>query len=68
VPRTSLTTIFVLSIIGVILTVAAGYHGWELIATHKVGVSLTPDQERIEPIQKYDRKSHEVNNLNPRTV
>jgi len=68
VPRTSLTSILVLSVIGVGLTVAAGYHGWELIATHKVGVSLTPDQERIEPIMKYDRKSHETNTLNPRPV
>jgi uncharacterized membrane protein len=68
VPRTSLTGVLVLSLIGVVLTVFAGYHGWELIATHKVGVSMTPDQERIEPVEKYDRRSHEINTNNPRTI
>jgi uncharacterized membrane protein len=76
VPRTSLTGILFLSFVGVILTVAAGYHGWEMIATHKVGVTLTPDQERIEPVEKYTRREHEVNTRrdvkininNPRTI
>ncbi len=52
--------LWIVALIGVCLTVAAGYHGWELIATHKVGVSMTPEQERIEPVEKMDRKDHEA--------
>ncbi|HEY6424903.1 MAG TPA: DUF2231 domain-containing protein [Pseudonocardiaceae bacterium] len=38
----------VLSVIGVTLTVAAGFQGWILIQKHHVGVQLTPDQQRSE--------------------
>jgi uncharacterized membrane protein len=38
-----------LSVIGVALTMAAGYQGWEMISKHKMGVQLTPEQERLEP-------------------
>lgn len=34
--------------VGLLLTLAAGYHGFALTATHKVGVDLTPEQERLE--------------------
>jgi uncharacterized membrane protein len=39
----------VLALIGVGLTVAAGFQGWKLIQDHHVGVKLSPDQERMEP-------------------
>lgn len=42
---------FWLSLVGVILTMAAGYQGWEMIATHKMGVHLTAEQERLEPAE-----------------
>lgn len=45
----SATLGIVLSLVGVALTVAAGFQGWKLIQTHHVGVSLTPEQERMEP-------------------
>lgn len=55
---------------GTALTLLAGFHGWELIATHKVGVNLTADQQRLEPVEKMDRKDHEANIPlgRPRTV
>jgi uncharacterized membrane protein len=37
-----------LSGLGLILTVVAGWHGYELISKHKVGVDLSPEQERLE--------------------
>jgi uncharacterized membrane protein len=39
----------VLPLLGVLLTVAAGFLGWKLVQTHHVGVDLTPEQERLEP-------------------
>jgi uncharacterized membrane protein len=39
----------VLSLLGFLLTVGAGYLGFSLVQTHHVGVDLTPDQERYEP-------------------
>ncbi|MCM2280768.1 MAG: DUF2231 domain-containing protein [Bdellovibrionaceae bacterium] len=56
-----------LALVGVVLTMAAGYHGWELIATHKVGVRMTPEQERLEPIGEMSPEAHE-RSLKPRTV
>jgi uncharacterized membrane protein len=47
---------FLLSFVGVVLTTVAGYHGWELVARHKVGVMLTPEQERIEPVEETTKK------------
>ena len=38
----------VLSVIGVALTVAAGFQGWILIQDHHVGVQLISDQQRSE--------------------
>jgi uncharacterized membrane protein len=37
------------SIVGVGLTVAAGFQGWKLIQDHHVGVKLSREQERMEP-------------------
>jgi len=61
----SVRALFVLSIAGNILTGMASYHGWELVATHKVGVSLTPEQERLEPVEKLSRKEHEISSPFP---
>ena len=38
-----------LSLLGVGLTLGAGFLGWKMIGTHRVGVDLTPEQERIDP-------------------
>lgn len=38
----------VLSAVGVVLTVAAGFQGWILIQDHHVGVRLSRGQEQIE--------------------
>jgi uncharacterized membrane protein len=38
----------ILALIGVLLTVGAGYFGWTMIQTDHVGVALTPEQERLE--------------------
>jgi uncharacterized membrane protein len=39
-----------LSAIGMILTLIAGFLGWSLVQKHHIGVSLTPEQERMEPL------------------
>jgi uncharacterized membrane protein len=39
----------ILALIGVLLTVGAGYFGWTMIQNDHVGVALTPEQERLEP-------------------
>lgn len=69
-PMTDVTGIWAIALVGVLFTIGAGYHGWELVAVHKVGVSLTPEQQRLEPIEKMDRKDHEVSRpmTHPRTV
>jgi uncharacterized membrane protein len=46
--------------IGWLFTAAAGYYGWTLVSVYKVGVQLTPEQERLELWQeeaerKYNR-------------
>lgn len=40
----------VLSAIGVLLTLPAGFLGWSLVQDHHVGVQLTAEQERLEPM------------------
>jgi len=37
-----------LAIVGIIITIGAGWLGWSLVQRHHVGVELTPEQERIE--------------------
>lgn len=61
-------TLLILSTTGTVLTGVASYHGWELVATHKVGVSLTPEQERLEPVEKRSREEHETSSPHPRPV
>jgi uncharacterized membrane protein len=38
----------ILALIGVLLTVGAGYFGWTMIQTDHVGVAMSPEQERLE--------------------
>jgi uncharacterized membrane protein len=38
----------VLSLIGVLCTIGAGYFGWTMIQTDHVGVELSPEQERLD--------------------
>ena len=38
---------------GALLVLAAGYYGWEMIGQHKVGVSMSPEQERLQ--NRYER-------------
>jgi uncharacterized membrane protein len=51
----SATLGIILSIVGVLLTVAAGFHGWMLIQDDHVGVRLTAEQERIDASVLGDR-------------
>lgn len=44
-----------LTLIGVFLVGGAGFYGWELIGHNKVGVDLSPEQERLE--NSYQRSS-----------
>lgn len=37
-----------LSLVGVGLTLVAGFLGWEMVGNHHVGVNLTAEQERID--------------------
>jgi uncharacterized membrane protein len=46
----------VLTGVGFLITTAAGAHGWLLIARHKVGVELTPEQERLEPVASLESR------------
>lgn len=38
----------ILALLGVLLTVGAGFYGWTMIQTDHVGVELSPEQERLE--------------------
>ena len=39
-----------LSVVGFILTLIAGFLGWSLIQNHHIGISLTEEQKIIEPL------------------
>lgn len=45
----SASSAILLTGLGLILTVIAGFLGWSLIQNHHIGVSLTEEQKRIEP-------------------
>jgi uncharacterized membrane protein len=45
----SATLGIILAGVGVLLTIAAGFHGWMLIQDDHVGVRLNPEQELLEP-------------------
>jgi uncharacterized membrane protein len=48
----------ILPLLGVILTIAAGYFGWTLVQNHHVGVEFSPDEERcIHDVVRFDKKT-----------
>jgi uncharacterized membrane protein len=47
-----------LSAIGVLFTLPAGFLGWNLVQDHHVGVRLTPEQERLEPMDPAPPDDH----------
>ena len=51
VPPTSALLAVILTLVGVLVTVGAGFFGWTLIQFHHVGVELTPEQARLEPAE-----------------
>ena len=55
----------VLSAIGVLLTVPAGFIGWSLVQDHHVGIQLTPAQQALEPLQDTSRASERVRTNTP---
>jgi uncharacterized membrane protein len=48
-PAASATLGVVLSAIGVVLTLFAGFFGWMLVQDYHIGIRLTPEQELAEP-------------------
>ncbi|MGQ0826979.1 MAG: DUF2231 domain-containing protein [Bacteroidota bacterium] len=38
-----------LTVLGFVLTLVAGFLGWSLVQKHHVGVLLTPEQQQIDP-------------------
>lgn len=46
----------VLSALGVLLTLPAGFLGWSLVQDHHVGVQLSSEQERFEPVVPQSRR------------
>ena len=49
VPPTNALLAVILALVGVLVTIGAGFFGWTLIQDHHVGVELTPEQARLEP-------------------
>lgn len=47
------TNIF-LTAVGSVILLGAGYFGWEMIAYHKVGVDMSPQQEKLQ--EGYERE------------
>lgn len=45
------TASIVITSLGFLLTVVAGFLGWSLVQKHHVGISLTPQQQQIEPAE-----------------
>jgi uncharacterized membrane protein len=41
---------FILALFGVGCTVCAGFFGWTMIQRDHVGIDLTPEQARLEPV------------------
>jgi uncharacterized membrane protein len=44
------TTAIILTTTGFVLTLVAGFLGWSLVQKHHIGVSLTPEQQKIDPV------------------
>jgi uncharacterized membrane protein len=48
-PPPSITTGMALAALGVLIMLAAGWQGWNLVQKHHVGVEMSPEQARYEP-------------------
>lgn len=46
----NVTSAIVLTVAGFILTLVAGFLGWSLVQKHHIGVSLTKEQQNIDPL------------------
>jgi len=57
---------FWLALVGLVVTMVAAYHGWEMIATHKMGVNLSPQQERLEENPRLEASKQDI--FNPRSI
>lgn len=47
----------VLSAVGVLSTLFAGFLGWSMVQDHHVGVQLSSEQERLEPVVSPSRRA-----------
>jgi len=57
-----------LSALGVLLTLPAGFLGWSMVQNHHVGVQLSREQERLEPVNKDPSSRHEAGPRAPMTA
>lgn len=48
----------VLTGIGSLSLIGAGYYGWKMVAENKVGISLTPEQQRLQERYNHDDSDH----------
>lgn len=53
-PTVSLGSSLVLTAIGSLILIGAGYYGWDLIGRHKVGIQMSPDQEHLQ--ERYEQE------------
>jgi uncharacterized membrane protein len=44
------TSAIIITATGFVLTLIAGFLGWSLVQKHHIGVSLTTEQEKIDPV------------------
>ena len=56
-PMNSLGSSIILTGVGCVLLMGAGYYGWTMVGIHKVGVSMSPEQEDIQ--ERYENKRPE---------
>jgi uncharacterized membrane protein len=48
----------ILSLVGVLSTVGAGWFGWRLVQTHHVGVDVSVDRLRMEPVSRPEQRGY----------
>lgn len=46
----------ILSALGMLFTVFAGFFGWEMVQKHHVGIDLKPEQKALEPQNELDEE------------
>ena len=60
VPPANATLAVILSLLGVLFTIGAGFYGWTLIQYHHVGIELSPEQVRLEPAANQPKGSEQT--------